>query len=250
MSLLAIDIGNTNISLGVFQGSRLIKRFCLATEGKSYGASLTKILQAKEIEAAVACSVVPQAAKRLEKELVKLLGRRPYYIGKEIQVPIKNLYRRPKQVGADRLVNAYAALKLYGAPAVVVDFGTAITFDVLSRQGKYLGGMILPGLQLSLDALGSRAALLPKIKLSRPAEFIGRDTRNSMLSGIVYGFSALTDTLVGRLCAELGKATRVIGTGGNIRLLMSYCRCFDRVNQDLTLQGLRLLCNTLVSKEK
>ena len=156
-------------------------------------------------------------------------------------MPIRNLYRKPKQVGQDRLVNAYAASALYGAPLIVIDFGTAITFDIISKNKEYLGGMILPGLGISLEALHERTALLPKIKLSKPQEFIGRDTRNSMLSGIIYGFAALTDDLTNRIKKKIGKNVLVIGTGGNINLIGRYCRKIDRIDPDLTLKGIALL---------
>ncbi|MFA4888398.1 MAG: type III pantothenate kinase [Candidatus Omnitrophota bacterium] len=239
--LLAIDIGNTNINLGVFQGNRLVKRYCFATKGTNYRSWLKKVCKGNKIKQAVICSVVPLAAKLIEKELVKLLGKRPYNIGKDIIVPIKNLYRKPRQVGQDRLVNAYAAVMLYGAPLIIVDFGTAITFDVISKDKGYLGGMILPGLRISLEALKRCTALLPEVELAKPKEFIGRDTRNSMLSGVVYGFAALTDSLTARIKEKLGHKVKVIGTGGNIRLLKQYCRCFSRVDPDLTLRGINFL---------
>ena len=156
-------------------------------------------------------------------------------------MPIKNLYRNPKQVGQDRLVNAYAAVKLYGAPLIVVDFGTAVTFDIISKNKAYLGGMILPGMRISLDILAERAALLPKIKLNRPKEFIGRDTKSSMTSGIVYGLAALTDALAVKIKQRIGRNALVIGTGGNIGLIFRYCKAIDKVRGDLTIQGLSML---------
>jgi type III pantothenate kinase len=241
--LLAVDIGNTNISLGLFKHKRLIKKRNISTQEKRYYSRLNNFLgkQKKMVEAAIICSVVPKSRVVLEKELKKLLGKRPLIIGKHIDVPMKNLYRNPKQVGQDRLVNAYAASSFYGAPLVVVDFGTAVTFDVISRNRQYLGGMILPGLNISLDILAERTALLPKIKLTEPKDFIGRDTRNSMLSGIVYGFAALTDALVARIKHKIGKDTRVIGTGGNIGLIGKYCQKIDKIDSELTLKGLNLL---------
>jgi type III pantothenate kinase len=130
---------------------------------------------------------------------------------------------------------------LYGAPLIVVDFGTAVTFDVVSKNKEYLGGFILPGLEISLDALAQRTALLPYVKLSKPKEFIGGDTKSSMLGGIVYGFAALTDDLVNRIKKKIGEQAKVIGTGGNINLIGTYCRRFDKIDEGLTLKGLRLL---------
>ncbi len=238
--LLAIDIGNTNITFGIFKGDKLIKRFDIATE-RYHFKKLKKKLSKAKFDESIICSVVPTAGRRLAKGLKKLLGRQPYIIGKDIIVPLKNLYHKPKQVGQDRLVNAYAGVRLYGAPLIAVDFGTAVTFDVVSRNKEYLGGMILPGLGISLDALAERTALLPKIKLERPPEFIGRNTRNSMLSGIIYGFAALSDDLTLRIKEKIGKNALVIGTGGNIDLISKYCKQIDKIDRDLTLKGLNLI---------
>ncbi|MBI5145072.1 MAG: type III pantothenate kinase [Candidatus Omnitrophica bacterium] len=242
--LLAVDIGNTNINLGLFAAETLVKRYTIPTQARSYFPYLEKILAQHKIEAAVICSVVPQATQALAKGLKKVVALRIYNIGKDIEVPLKNLYCRPKQVGQDRLVNAYAGVTLYGSPLIVVDFGTAVTFDIISRKKAYLGGMILPGLNISLDALYQRTALLPKIKLTRPREFIGRDTQNSMLSGIVYGFSSLTDALVVKIKKKIGKEALVIGTGGNIRLMARYAQRLDKIDPDLTLKGLHLIYKT------
>ena len=242
--LLAIDIGNTNISFGVFQGNKIIRRFSIPTKAyrlKSLKNKLGRVTMAD----AIICSVVPQASKILKKDLRRFLGKPPYIIGKGIKVPISNLYLKPKQVGDDRLVNAYAGVVLYGAPLIAVDFGTAVTFDVVSKNREYLGGMILPGLEISLDALEQRTALLPRIKLEEPREFIGRDTKSSMLSGMVYGFAALTDDLVIRIKQKIGKEAKVIGTGGNIGLIGKYCRQMDKIDKDLTLKGLNLIYNNI-----
>jgi len=239
--LLAIDIGNTNINLGLFQGNRLYRRYAIPTKTRNYRPCLKKIITRNKINDAIICSVVPQAAKILAKDLERLSGKHPYIIGKDIKVPVKNLYRKPKEVGQDRLVNAYAGVILFGAPLIAVDFGTAITFDVVSRNREYLGGMIVPGLGISLDVLNQRTALLPKIKLENPREFIGRDTRSSMLSGIVYGFAALTDDLVLRIKKKIGENAKVIGTGGNIDLIARYCRRVTQIDKDLTLKGLSLI---------
>jgi len=241
--LLAIDIGNTSINLGLFRGKRLFKKFAIPTARRNYSPALKKFLAKNHnsIDETIISSVVPTAAKNLSRDLFRLLKKKPRLIGKDLRVPIRNLYRRPAQVGQDRLVNAYAASRLYGAPAVVVDFGTAITFDIISKNKAYLGGMILPGLGISLDALYERTALLPKIELGRPREFIGRDTRNSMLSGIIYGFAALTDDMTDRIRKKIGKNARVIGTGGNISLIAKFCRNLEIIDPDLTLKGISLL---------
>jgi type III pantothenate kinase len=235
--LLAIDIGNTNINFGVFKAQRLIKRFDIPI-GKYSIWTLRKLLGGITIDDSIICSVVPKASPILKADLKKLINKRPYLIGRDPKVPIKNLYRKPKQVGQDRLVNAYAAILLYGAPLIIVDLGTAITLDVISKRREYLGGLILPGLELSLNALIRRAALLPELKLKKPREFIGRDTKSSMLSGIVYGFSALIDDLTDKIKDKIGRKARVIGTGGDIRLISGYCKGIDKIDKDLTLKGL------------
>lgn len=238
--LLAIDIGNTNISFGVFKGDKIVKRFNVPA-GYFSKKRLKKGLKGMHISGSIICSVVPKVTDILAGDLERLLSARPYIIGKDLKVPIKNLYRNPQQVGQDRLVNAYAVVKLYGLPAVVIDFGTAITFDAISRMGEYLGGLILPGLQLSLNALHERTALLPKVRLNKPRDFIGKDTKNSMLCGIIYGFAGLSDDLSARIKLKIGRNAKVIGTGGNINLIKGYCRKLDIIDPDLTLKGLRLI---------
>ncbi len=245
--LLAIDIGNTNISFGVFRGNKLVHKFNIPTKGYNRG-KLKAGLGRIDIDDSIICSVVPAATRVLNRDIKRLAGRSPYIIGKDIGVPIRNLYRKPKQVGSDRLVNAYAGVVLYGAPLVVVDFGTAITFDVVSKDKAYLGGMILPGLGISLDALSRETALLPKIKLEQPWEFIGRDTKSSMLSGIVYGFAGLADNIVKKLKSKIGHSALIIGTGGNIKLIGRYCRGIDKIDSNLTLKGLNLLLETAGSR--
>jgi len=243
--LLAIDIGNTNINCAVFKNKKIIRRFAIPTKDYSLR-RIKKSLGKLKVQASIICSVVPAATKIIRRDLICLLKKQPYIVGKGIKVPIKNLYRNPRQVGQDRLVNAYAGVMFYGVPLVVVDFGTAVTFDVVSKKREYLGGMIVPGLGISLDALDEKTALLPKIKLENPGELIGRDTKSSMLSGIVYGFAALTDDLVARIKNKIGKIAHVIGTGGNINLVSKYCQAFDKIDRDLTLKGLNLIAQYVI----
>jgi len=238
--LLAIDIGNTNITFGVFKGAVLKKTFDMPTKQYSRNKLLKKIASLGPVDTLIS-SVVPGITRAIAKDMAKITGKRTYIIGKEIKVPIKNLYRRPEQVGQDRLVNAYAAARLYGAPLIVVDFGTAITFDVISKNGAYEGGLILPGLGLSIEALKRGTALLPEIKLNRPKGLIGKDTANSILSGIVYGFSAMTEQLNNKLKRIIGSRARVIATGGNAALIRRYCNNIDRLDNTLTLKGINLI---------
>jgi len=240
--LLAIDIGNTNTALGFFNKNSLLKKSSVKTERISIE-MLKKDIASYKPEEIIVCSVVPQATKRILKILKGLTGKKAQVIGKEIVVPIINRYRKPQEVGQDRLINAFAAIQIYGTPAVIIDFGTAVTFDIVSKQKEYLGGMILPGLNISLEALSKRTALLPKVKLSKPKDFIGRDTRNSMLSGIVFGFSSLTDELITRIKKIVGKRAVSILTGGNSKLIFDYCRNLDIKDEDLTLKGIAMLKN-------
>ncbi|MFA6384797.1 MAG: type III pantothenate kinase [Candidatus Omnitrophota bacterium] len=239
--ILTIDIGNTCVTAGLFLDNRLVKKFSVPTR-LAAGRMFLSAIKTDTVKAAVIASVVPKATDALIKNLKKVFPMlKPVVLGNNALVPIKNAYKFPKQVGQDRLVNAYAAIQLYGCPAIVVDFGTAITIDVISSKKEYKGGVILPGLQTSLDALSERTALLPAISLSKPDNLIGRDTKNSMLSGAVYGFACLTDNLTAKIRAQIGKNTPVIGTGGHIKFISRYCACFTAIDPDLTLKGLNLL---------
>jgi len=244
--LLAIDIGNTNISFGVFRENKLVKKFSIPA--KSYNIKTLKVFLGRiNIDTGIICSVVPKSTDILEKDLKRYLDLNPYILGKNVMVPIKNNYRNPGQLGQDRLVNAYAGTVLFGAPLIVIDFGTAITFDIVSGQKEYIGGMILPGLSTSLNALSQKTALLPEIRLEEPEEFIGRDTKSGMLSGIVYGFAALTDGLIEKIHNKLGKKMKVVGTGGNIDFIAKYCSKIDKADTDLTIKGLNLIGNNKVT---
>ncbi len=241
---LAVDVGNTNISFGVFTNKRLIRRFDLPQ--KSYSLKqLKKRLGNFRFNDCIICSVVPNTNNRLLKDFNKLTIKKIYVLGKDINVPIKNRYRYPKQVGQDRLVNAYIATVKYGAPLIAIDFGTAVTFDVVSKKKEYLGGMILPGLKISLEALNHNTALLPKIKLRTPLEFIGRDTKSSMISGLVNGFAALTEELIKRIRIKIGRKAKVIATGGNIKLIAKLCKSIDSIENELTLKGIFLIYENL-----
>ena len=241
--LLAIDIGNTNISLGLFSKEILVKRYSIPTHSKSYIPALKKILYRHKVDGLIISSVVPKAKRLLEKELISFSDKNLTIQGKDINVPIKNLYRNPEKVGQDRLVNAYAGILIYGVPLIVVDFGTALTFDVVTKNKEYLGGMILPGLKISLESLAEKTALLPAIKLRKPKKFIGNDTESSMLSGLVFGFAALTDSFIRQLKKDIGSKALAIGTGGDINLISGFCREFDHIDEDLTLKGLNLIYN-------
>ena len=247
--ILAIDIGNTNTSFGIFNKQRIERKFDIPTKNLTLKI-LKKKLSKTGLADSIICSVVPSATKKLSRNIRIITGNAPCIIGKEIKVPVKNLYRKPQQVGCDRLVNAYAGIEFYGAPLIIIDFGTAITFDVISKKGEYLGGMILPGLKLSLEVLAQKTALLPKVELQKPKDFIGRDTKNSMLSGIIYGYAALTDDLTDRIKQEIGKNAVVIGTGGNIKIISGFCGNMDKIDPLLTLKGINMIYHRSVHANK
>jgi len=255
MNILTIDVGNTNISFAVFsiirykkdnsdcrpQIGRLIKKFYIPTQRYNMG-NLKKLLAHQTFEKIIICSVVPKVLQKLKIDLKKLLSRSPHCLGEDIKVPIRNLYQKPRQVGQDRLVNAFAAAEIYGLPAIIVDFGTAITFDAVSKNNEYLGGAILPGIEISLDALARRTALLPRVKLKKPSQLIGRDTKNSILSGVVYGYAILVDAFVKRIKKELaGPRVKVIATGGDIDMIGPMLSQIKIEDTNLTHKGLALI---------
>ncbi|MBI3323363.1 MAG: type III pantothenate kinase [Candidatus Omnitrophica bacterium] len=247
--LLAIDVGNTSISVGAFRGKRLVSRGRIPTRGPRpegrYAAALRALLRGlraapAQVDGAIISSVVPRATAALKRALRGLIRPRALVLGENVQAPVINRYRVPSQVGQDRLVNAAAACFLYRGPAIVVDFGTAVTLDLVSRRREYLGGLILPGLEIGLEALAARTALLPRIQLAPPREFLGRDTRGSMRSGLFYGYGALCDGLVAAIKRRHAPAAKVIATGGHAALIAPFCRSLRIINPDLTLQGLLL----------
>ena len=246
--LLVLDVGNTSISAGLFRGKRLAARGRIPTReprAERYARALRGLLRdhgvpAGKVEAVIISSVVPRATAALKQALRGLVRPRPLVVGERIQAPVINRYRIPGQVGQDRLVNAAAALFLYGGPAIVVDFGTAVTLDLVNRRREYLGGLIVPGLEIALEALASRTALLPKIPLTPPKEFLGRDTQGSMRSGLFHGYGALCDGLVAAMKRRHAPGAKVIATGGHAKMIAPFCRSIRIVNPDLTLQGLRL----------
>jgi len=238
--LVAIDAGNSNIAFGFFRAGRIVRKITVPVNAYSFP-RIKKIFSNMPVHDVIIASVVPSLTYILARDCQRISGIRPYVLGKDVRVPIKNHYRQPRRLGQDRLVGAWAGLKMFGSPLIVIDFGTAVTVDMVSKSKEYLGGMILPGMRIALAALNENTALLPRIALSKPAEFIGRDTRSSMLSGAVYGLAALTEGLVEKIKARIGKGALVIGTGGDIALMSKYCAAFDAVDADLILKGLFLL---------
>lgn len=233
--LLAIDVGNTHISLGYFRSGRLISTAQWST---SRAEGVSRILL--PAESAIVASVVPAATRVLKRILRRKIGKWPLVLGENVGAPIFNRYRIPSQVGQDRLVNGVAAFSLYGGPVIVVDFGTAVTIDLINGRREYLGGLIVPGIRVGMQALAERAALLPEVKLVPPKQLLGRDTQGSMRSGIFFGYSALCDEIVRRLRARYARKAKVVATGGDARRFAPYCKTVQIINPHLTLQGLEL----------
>jgi type III pantothenate kinase len=247
---LAIDIGNTNITLGLYEGDRLGPRWRLATGyGKTpdeYGAVMTGIfrhvgIDSAEIHAAAIASVVPPLTGPLVEACTKYLPCEPMVVDGTCKTGVHIRCEDPTQVGADRIVDAAAAFSLYGGPACIVDFGTATTFDAISREGDYLGGAIAPGISISAMALFQRAAKLPKVDIQRPPSAIGRNTAHSLQSGLLFGYVGLVEGMIARFKDELGPETRVIGTGGLAEIIAKETNAIAILAPWLTLDGLRIL---------
>src|SRR4051812_32369701 len=221
--LLTVDVGNTNIAFGLFEADKLVHQFrCESARQRTadeYAVFLRhmfglKELDYKKISAGIIASVVPALTDVLVEAVRRAVAREPLVVGSKMRSGMAILYERPYEVGADRIVNAVAAFEQVKGGVIVVDFGTATTFDCVSQKGEYLGGVIAPGIQISADALFSRAAKLHPVEIAKPARVIGRNPMQSMQSGLVYGYAGLVDGVVARIKAELGYPCAVIGTGG------------------------------------
>jgi type III pantothenate kinase len=248
--LLAIDVGNSNIVVGVFDGERLVADFRLRTDahatGDELGLTVTGLLRSRQVEpgsitGVVVSSVVPTLSRAIEGLAQTFFGLVPMVVGPGVRTGMRILYDDPRQVGADRIVNALAAYRRYGGPAVLVDFGTATTFDAISPGGDYLGGAIAPGIVISLDALVSHTAKLTRVELAAPPSVVGRNTTQSMQAGLVYGYVGLIEGIVARMKSELGDGAKVIATGGLAELIAAQTAAIDTVDQRLTLDGLRII---------
>ena len=248
--LLVIDIGNTNTSLGVFDGENLVAKWRLTTArertGDEWGVHTRNLfalagLDFKSIDAIAIASVVPPLNFTLKRMAEVYFHVTPLFVDDTIDTGVPILYQPPSDVGADRIVDAVAAIRKYGAPCIVVDFGTATTFDAINAMGAYLGGVISPGITISSDALFERAAKLPRVEIKRPEKVIGSATVEAMQSGLYYGYVGLVDDILRRMIAELGGSPRVIATGGLAPLIAKGSRYVEIVDETLTLEGLRLV---------
>jgi type III pantothenate kinase len=248
--LLVIEVGNTNTKVGVYDGTRLDVSWRLTTRREQtadeYGLFIETLLRARGLEPAridgVAISnVVPPIQQTLEWMSEKYFKIAPYTVEPGVGETMPLAVDNPREVGADRVTMCVAAVELYGAPVIVVDLGTTTRFDCVSAAGEFIGGAIAPGIAISTEALVARAARLFRVELVRPKDAIGRNTVTNIQSGVVYGYAGLVDGLVDRMKAEMGGAPKVIATGGNARLIAGVARCLDTVNDDLGLDGLRIL---------
>jgi type III pantothenate kinase len=245
-----LDVGNTTIHAGLFAGPRLTDQWRLATHATQtadeLGLTLRQFLlmgghDPAMVEGVAVASVVPPLEGMIRNGVVRATGHTPFFFQPGIHPVMPIVYDAPQEIGADRLANSLAGMRLAGCPLVVVDFGTATTFDVVSARGEYLGGAIAPGIELSLGALFSRTARLPQIEIKPPGRVIGRSTREGMQSGIVHGYAGLVDRLISLLRREIGSRTGVLATGGLAGTIAPYTRTVRRVVPHLTLEGIRLV---------
>ena len=248
--LLAIDVGNSNNVIGLFSGETLLTHWRIRTErtrtSDEYWVLIKEFILLSDVETEtidemiVAC-VVPPLIPILKEMSRKYFSCEPLIVGPGVKTGISILYKNPAEVGADRIVNSVAAYEKYGGPLIIVDFGTATTFDVVSKRGEYLGGAIFPGVQLSLEALFKNAAKLPRVEMAKPKRVIGKSTTESIHSGTIYGFVSMIDGMVLKIQEELQQKARVVATGGIVDLIASETKSIDTIDPFLTLEGLRLI---------
>lgn len=252
--LLVIDIGNTNVSLGIFDYSKgdasLAQHWRLSTHREQTSDELSITLRALfrqeardagEVTNVIISSVVPPLQPIFERACEKLFGCAALVVGPGIRTGMPVRYENPREVGADRIVNSVAAFEMFGGPIIAVDFGTATTFDCISQQGEYLGGVICPGIHISMEALFDRASKLHRVEIARPKTVIGKTTTGALQSGLLYGYAGLVDSMVERIRSELSGDVRVIATGGLARRISRESNMIERVVPFLTLEGLRIL---------
>lgn len=248
--LLVIDIGNTNIALGIYEGPKLIAHWRLESRRERTAdeyALLCRLLlegeniSVSQLKGAVMASVVPPLTPTFEQAMEKVTHKTPLVIGPGVKTGMPVLYENPREVGADRIVNGVAAFERFKQAVIIVDLGTATIFDAISAKGEYLGGALAPGINISLEALFLRASKLPRVEIAAPAKVIGRTTVTSMQSGIVFGYAGMVDGIVNRMIAEMGVPCEVIATGSLASLLAGVTSTIKHVDELLTLEGLRLI---------
>jgi type III pantothenate kinase len=248
--LLAVDVGNTQTHIGLFRGDELLEHWRFHTSRTATADELAVVLggllrlrenSLRDIDAIVVSCVVPTLAQEYDEVRRRYLGGVGALVGPELKTGMPIRIDDPRELGADRLVNAIAAYARVGGPCIAVDFGTAINYDVVSGSGEYLGGVISPGVEISIEALTQRAAALPKVRLEPPRAAIGKGTREAIQSGVIYGYAGQVDGLVARLRDELGDEATVIATGGWAHAIVPHCEQVDELDDLLTLKGLQLI---------
>jgi len=248
--LLVVDVGNTHTVFGAYDGEELIAHWRIASDhnrtSDELGALLKNLfnfaeISLSDIKSVAVGSVVPKLTPVLKEVAESYFQCEPFIVGPGMKTGISIKYEDPREVGADRIVNAAAAFFKFASPLVIIDFGTATTFDYVSGNGEYMGGMIAPGLSVSMDAMFDRASKLPKVELSRPPKVLGKNTLHSIQSGTLFGYACMVDGLVEKLSDELGVELLVIATGGLAQLLAPETKCIKIVEKHLTLEGLRIL---------
>ncbi len=248
--LLVIDIGNTNLTLGLYEGDKLGAHWRLATDHNrmpdEYGLQFLGLLQnagktVKDITGISLASVVPPLTGRVIQACEEYLKQKPLVVDAGIKTGIKIRYEDPRAVGADRVCDAVAVMKLYGGPACVVDFGTATTFNAITKDGEYLGGAITAGINLAAEALYTRAAKLPRIDLQTPPSVIGKNTVHAMQAGLLFGYVSMVEGMVNRFKSELGSDMKVVATGGLAELIAKETKVIHIISPWLTLEGLRII---------
>lgn len=249
-----MDMGNTNTVLGVYRGDDLIAQWRLTTRrnqtSDEYGILIKNLflhaqIDTRELDAIIISSVVPPLLPALERMAREYFDIDPLVVEPTMDVGISILYDDPKEVGADRIVNAVAAFRKFGGPLIVIDFGTATTFEAISQRGEYLGGAIVPGITISMEALFQQTAKLPRIELTKPQVVIGKNTVESMQAGMIFGYAALVDGIVARMIGEMGETPLVIATGGLAGLVASETTVIGKVEPYLTLDGLKMIYDRL-----
>jgi type III pantothenate kinase len=243
--LLAVDVGNTQTVFGLYDGDELGERWRIATEahrtGDELGALLADFLELTDLEGICLSSTVPRLIREYEHVAERWAHAPLLVVGPGVKTGIQIHYDDPREVGPDRIMNAVAAKERYGAPAIVVDFGTSTNFDVVSAAGDYVGGVLAPGIEISMDALFARAARLVKVDYVEPPSVIGKTTESALQSGLVYGFAGQVDGIVDAIRGELGDEARVVATGGLAELIAPHSRTIATVDPFLTLEGLRIV---------
>lgn len=253
--LLALDAGNSNVTIGAFDGDRLVHRWRLRTiqdqTADEWGVLMRNLfslacLELTQIDGIIIASVVPPLDGSLTAMAERYFGTRPVFVTHETDIGLALRYTNPLEIGADRIVNSVAAWHRYRSACVVVDLGTAITFDTVSGNAEYLGGIICPGIGISISALFSRTARLPLVDFLEPSALIGKNTVTAIQSGLYYGFTDLIDGLIDRLIGELGPETKVVGTGGQAKMIAKSSRHIRDIDEDITLHGLHLVWKRLL----